>query len=104
VNQNTVDQSAEGIINETMPAISCLSLYLGHKLDLFNSLRKKGSITSVVDWTQRESMQAEIRLKVKKILRKYGYFPDKEKKATETVLDQAEIIVKHWAVLYSGDR
>ncbi|MEM3172920.1 MAG: DUF3387 domain-containing protein, partial [Candidatus Nitrosotenuis sp.] len=45
----------------------------------------------------RESVQAEIRLKVKKILRKYGYPPDKEKKATETVLQQAEIIAKNWA-------
>ena len=42
-------------------------------------------------------MQAELRLKVKKILRKYGYPPDKEKKATETVLKQAEHIAKNWA-------
>jgi hypothetical protein len=49
-----------------------------------------------IDWTQRESMQAEIRLKVKKILRKYGYPPDREKKATETVLRQAEVIAKNW--------
>jgi type I restriction enzyme R subunit len=50
-----------------------------------------------VDWTQRESVQAEIRLKVKKILRKYGYPPDKEKNATEMVLKQAEVIAKDWA-------
>ncbi|OYT35236.1 MAG: type I restriction endonuclease subunit R [Candidatus Aenigmarchaeota archaeon ex4484_52] len=42
-------------------------------------------------------MQAEIRLKVKKILRKYGYLPDKEKRATEIVLKQAELIAKNWA-------
>lgn len=54
----------------------------------------RNSVT--IDWTQRESVQAEIRLKVKKILRKYGYPPDKEKKATETVLQQAEIIAKNW--------
>jgi type I restriction enzyme R subunit len=52
-----------------------------------------------IDWTQRESVQAEIRLKVKKILRKYGYPPDKEKKATETVLQQAEVIAKNWAAI-----
>ena len=45
----------------------------------------------------RESIQAEIRLKVKKILRKYGYLPDKEKRATEIVLKQAELIAKNWA-------
>jgi len=55
----------------------------------------RNSVT--IDWTQRESVQAGIRLKVKKILRKYGYPPDKEKKATETVLKQAEMIAKSWA-------
>jgi hypothetical protein len=46
MNQNIVDQFAERIINETNSAISCLTLYLGHKLDLFNSLKKEGPITS----------------------------------------------------------
>ena len=54
----------------------------------------RNSVT--IDWTQRESVQAGIRLKVKKILRKYGYPPDKEKKATETVLKQAELVAKNW--------
>lgn len=62
-------------------------------LELTEMIRK--SVT--IDWTQRESVQAEIRLKVKKILRKYGYPPDKEKAATETVLKQAELIAKGWA-------
>ncbi|MEM4282490.1 MAG: type I restriction endonuclease subunit R [Candidatus Woesearchaeota archaeon] len=57
-------------------------------LELTQMIRK--SVT--IDWTQRESVQAELRLKVKKILRKYGYPPDKEKKATETVLKQAELV------------
>lgn len=56
----------------------------------------RNSVT--IDWTKRESVQAGIRLKVKKILRKYGYPPDKEKQATETVLQQAEVIAKDWAV------
>jgi len=50
-----------------------------------------------IDWTQRESVQAGIRLKVKKILRKYGYPPDKQEKATMTVIEQAEHIAKNWA-------
>ena len=49
-----------------------------------------------IDWTQRETVRAAIRLNVKKILRKYGYPPDKEKKATETVLMQAELVAKNW--------
>jgi len=55
----------------------------------------RNSVT--IDWTQRESVQAEIRLKVKKILRKYGYPPDRETRATETVLKQAGIIARDWA-------
>lgn len=55
----------------------------------------RNSVT--IDWTQRESVQAEIRLKVKKILKKYGYPPDKQEKATQTVLEQAEVIAKDWA-------
>ncbi|MFA5061283.1 MAG: type I restriction endonuclease subunit R [Candidatus Pacearchaeota archaeon] len=50
-----------------------------------------------IDWTIRESVQAHLRVCVKKILRKYGYPPDKQKIATETVLKQAEVIAKDWA-------
>jgi type I restriction enzyme R subunit len=34
---------------------------------------------------------------VKRILRKWGYPPDKQEKATETVLDQAELLSANWA-------
>jgi len=62
-------------------------------LELTGMIRQ--SVT--IDWTQRESVQAEMRVKVKRILRKYGYPPDKEKAATETELQQAELIAKGWA-------
>ena len=61
-------------------------------LELTAMIRK--SVT--IDWTQRDSVQADIRLKVKKILKDYGYPPDKQKKAIETVLRQAEVIAKNW--------
>jgi len=64
------------------------------KIALELTLMIRNSVT--IDWTQRESVQAEIRLKVKKILRKYGYPPDKQEKATRTVLEQAELIAKDW--------
>jgi len=54
-----------------------------------------------IDWTQRDSVQAEIRLKVKKILRKYGYPPDKQEKATQTVLEQAELIARGVVPLFT---
>lgn len=50
-----------------------------------------------IDWMLRESVQARLRVMVKRILRKHGYPPDKEKKATDTVLAQAELICKDWA-------
>jgi type I restriction enzyme R subunit len=45
-----------------------------------------------IDWTERESVQAKLRLIVKKILRKYGYPPDMQEKATLTVLEQAKLL------------
>jgi type I restriction enzyme R subunit len=45
-----------------------------------------------IDWTVKESARARIRAMVKRILRKYGYPPDKQEKATATVLEQAEIL------------
>lgn len=45
-----------------------------------------------VDWTVRESARAQLRVLVKRILRKYGYPPDKQEKATQTVLEQAEAL------------
>jgi type I restriction enzyme R subunit len=45
-----------------------------------------------IDWTIRESIRAKLRVMVKRILRKYGYPPDKQEKATQTVIEQAELL------------
>ncbi len=50
-----------------------------------------------IDWTLKESAQAKMRVTVKRILRKYGYPPDKQKRATETVVAQAELLSAQWA-------
>ncbi len=50
-----------------------------------------------VDWTVRENVRAQLRVLVKRILRKYGYPPDKQEKATLTVLEQAEALTEYWA-------
>lgn len=50
-----------------------------------------------IDWTVRENARAQIRVIVKRILRKYGYPPDKQEKATTTVLEQAEVLCNEWA-------
>jgi type I restriction enzyme, R subunit len=52
---------------------------------------------TTIDWTVRETVRAKLRVMVKRILRKYGYPPDKQEKATMTVLQQAELIAKDWA-------
>lgn len=49
-----------------------------------------------IDWTVRKNARAQIREIVKRILRKYGYPPDKQEKATQTVLEQAEVLCKEW--------
>jgi type I restriction enzyme R subunit len=49
-----------------------------------------------IDWAVRESVRAKIRSIVRRILRKHGYPPDKQEKATQTVLEQAELLCKDW--------
>jgi len=45
-----------------------------------------------IDWTVRENVRARMRVMVKRVLRKYGYPPDKQEAATRTVLEQAELL------------
>ncbi len=52
-----------------------------------------------IDWTVKESVRAEMRVRIKRLLRKYGYPPDKQERATMTVLQQAELLCKDWAVV-----
>jgi type I restriction enzyme, R subunit len=60
--------------------------------ELTDNLRK--NIT--VDWSQRESVRASLRLMVKRILRKYKYPPDLADAAVELVLQQAEVLGESW--------
>lgn len=50
-----------------------------------------------IDWTLRENVRAQLRVLVKRILRRYGYPPDKQEKATQLVLEQAEVLSEGWA-------
>jgi type I restriction enzyme R subunit len=53
---------------------------------------------ATIDWTVRESARAKLRTMVRRLLRKYGYPPDKQEKATLTVLEQAELLGRDWAI------
>jgi type I restriction enzyme, R subunit len=60
--------------------------------ELTESVRRNVSI----DWTVRENVRAQMRVRVKRILRKYGYPPDKQEQATQTVIEQAEVLSHEW--------
>lgn len=78
------DSAVKVLGDETLKAIA---------RELVQAVRNNISI----DWTLKESVQAKLRVMVKRVLRKHGYPPDKEKKATETVLEQATLLCKDWA-------
>lgn len=61
--------------------------------DLVEAIR--GSVT--IDWTQKEAVRADMRRKVKRLLRKHGYPPDKQDSAVVTVIEQAERVCRDWA-------
>lgn len=60
--------------------------------ELVDQVKKNATI----DWTVKESVRAKLRVIVKRILRKYGYPPDKQEAATNTVLRQAELLSDLW--------
>jgi type I restriction enzyme R subunit len=57
-------------------------------------LRVKKNAT--IDWTVKESVKKGMKVAVKRLLRKYGYPPDLQKLATDTVLSQAEMLAEFW--------
>ena len=61
--------------------------------ELVGTVRRNATI----DWSLRESARAKMRVMVKRLLRKYGYPPDKQEHATQLVLAQAEVVCEEWA-------
>jgi type I restriction enzyme R subunit len=49
-------------------------------------------MNATIDWTIRESARAKLMVLVKRTLKKYGYPPDMQEKAVDTVLKQAELM------------
>ena len=60
--------------------------------ELVETVRRNATI----DWTVRESVRAGMRNAVRRVLRKHGYPPDKQDKAVETVIEQAELLSEEW--------
>ncbi|MDR0458562.1 MAG: DUF3387 domain-containing protein, partial [Burkholderiaceae bacterium] len=61
--------------------------------ELLASLRHNVS----VDWAHREPARARLRVLVRRILRQYGYPPDLQDAAVQTVLQQAEVLLSGWS-------
>lgn len=61
--------------------------------DLFCAVRNNVTI----DWTVRENIRAQMRVMIKRILRRYGYPPDRQARATELIIEQAEVLCRDWA-------
>ena len=80
----TNDSAVQVLGDETLQAIA---------RELVETVR--GNVT--IDWTLRENVRANLRRLVKRTLRRYGYPPDKQEKATRTVLEQAEVLSADWA-------
>jgi type I restriction enzyme, R subunit len=59
--------------------------------ELAESIKRKASL----DWTQRDSVRADIRRTVRRLLAKYGYPPDAQEAATNLVIRQAELLAEH---------
>jgi type I restriction enzyme R subunit len=53
--------------------------------------------STTVDWQKRESVRAKLRILVRRTLRRYKYPPDKQKKAMELVMEQAEALADEWS-------
>lgn len=49
-----------------------------------------------IDWTMRETVRVQLQVLVKRTLRKYGYPPGKQEKATQIVLEQAALLSAGW--------
>ena len=77
------DSAVQGLGDERLRSIA---------RELVETVRKNLTI----DWTQRENVRARLRVLVKRVLRKYGYPPDKQESATRTVLEQAEGLSAGW--------
>jgi len=55
----------------------------------------KNSVT--IDWDKKESVQAKMRVMIKRILKKYGYPPEKQEQAVKTILEQAKLIADEFS-------
>ena len=66
--------------------------------EIAREIAEKVKSNATIDWTIRESARAKLMVLVKRTLTKYGYPPDKQQKAIDTVLKQAELLAEYYTV------
>ena len=81
-------------LSDNEPAVRVLGCEILKKIahELTEQLRR----TVTVDWAKRESVRSSIRIKIKRLLRKYKYPPEKTDEAIALVLKQAETLSESW--------
>jgi len=77
------DSAVKLLGNETLKSIA---------REIAEKVRKNATI----DWAMKESARAKLMVIVRRTLNKYGYPPDKQQKAVDTVLKQAEVLADYW--------
>lgn len=81
----TANESAKEVLGDQTLAI------------IARELVEKVKSNVTIDWTIKETVRAKMRVLVRRILKKYGYPPDLQEQATQTVLEQAETLCADWA-------
>ncbi len=66
-------------------------------VELARILVERVRANTSIDWTIKETVQAKLRIIIKRTLRKYGYPPDLQLLATENILKQAELFANEWS-------
>ena len=80
--------------NESAREVMSTDILKQIAIELTKSLKNNMSI----DWTVRESVQAKMRLTIKRLLKKYDYPPDKTSKAIDIVLEQAKLMAESLSI------
>jgi type I restriction enzyme R subunit len=69
---------------------------IGVVKEIAKEIADKVRSNATIDWTIRESARAKLMVLVRRTLKKYGYPPDLEQKAIDTVMKQAELLAAEY--------
>ena len=76
--------------------VSCLRAAIDRLNPTVPAVAPEDAFKQVLDWSERESVRAKLRLMVKRILKKYKYPPDQQDDAVKLILEQAQALGEQW--------